>query len=433
MDKVLQTLRQIWSTKSLRDKIVFTIFILILFRIGAHVTVPGADTEKIKLLLDSQNQGSALGVFSLLTGGAMSNFSIILMGLTPYINASIIMQLLAVIVPSLENLKKEGESGQKKINQYTRILTVPLAFVQSFGMMALLNQFAPGIVDTSDISAMVPMMLCVTAGTVFMMWLGELITEKGIGNGISLLIFAGIVSTVPTQIGGAFQSSGGFLTPLFLGLMLATLALVLFVVFVTEGDRRVPVIYASKKSGAGAKSFLPLKINQAGMIPIIFAVSVVSVPSILAQFFMQSKSEKLVGFAEFAQLYLNPSSPTFWYNVVYAALIFGFTYFYISIVFDPKKVADNIQKRGGFIPGYRPGKETEKFLATTTSRLCFWGGAFLAFVAIVPMLFQTWIGGGISSISLFISGAGIIIVVSVVLDLIRRINAQLVMHDYDKL
>ncbi|MDH3324655.1 MAG: preprotein translocase subunit SecY, partial [Candidatus Peregrinibacteria bacterium] len=400
---------------------------------GAHVTVPGADTEKIKLLLDSQNQGSALGVFSLLTGGAMSNFSIILMGLTPYINASIIMQLLAVIVPSLENLKKEGESGQKKINQYTRILTVPLAFVQSFGMMALLNQFAPGIVDTSDISAMVPMMLCVTAGTVFMMWLGELITEKGIGNGISLLIFAGIVSTVPTQIGGAFQSSGGFLTPLFLGLMLATLALVLFVVFVTEGDRRVPVIYASKKSGAGAKSFLPLKINQAGMIPIIFAVSVVSVPSILAQFFMQSKSEKLVGFAEFAQLYLNPSSPTFWYNVVYAALIFGFTYFYISIVFDPKKVADNIQKRGGFIPGYRPGKETEKFLATTTSRLCFWGGAFLAFVAIVPMLFQTWIGGGISSISLFISGAGIIIVVSVVLDLIRRINAQLVMHDYDKL
>jgi len=434
MEKFLQTCRQVWATKSLRDKIIFTILILVLFRISAHITIPGADVEKIRFLLESGGNG-ALGIFSMLTGGAMSNFSIVLMGLTPYINASIIMQLLAVIVPALENLKKEGELGQKKINQYTRLLTIPLAFVQSYGMMVMINQFSPGgaIVNTSDWGSMLPMMLVATAGTVFLMWLGELITEKGIGNGISLLIFAGIVATVPTQVGGAFQSSGGFLTPVFLGLLVATLALTLFVVYVSEGDRRVPIIYASRKSGAQAKSFLPLKINQAGMIPIIFAVSVVSVPSILSQFFIQSKSEKLQKIAEFTMLHFNPSSPGFWYNLIYAGLIFGFTYFYVSIVFEPKKIADNIQKRGGFVPGYRPGAETENFISSTTTRLCFWGAAFLAFVAVVPLLFASFIGGGANSISLFISGAGIIIVVSVVLDLIRRINSQLVMHDYEKL
>ena len=435
MEKLLKILHQIWSTGSLRNKIIFTIGVLVIFRIAAHITIPGADIEKIRFILQSQDSGSLLSVFSLLTGGAMENFSIVLMGLTPYINAAIIMQLLGVIVPSLENLKKEGESGQKKINQYTRLLTVPLAFLQSYGMMVLINRFSPGgaIVDTSSLEVMLPMMLIVTAGTVFLMWLGEIISEKGIGNGISLLIFAGIVSTVPSQIGGTFQSSGGFLTPVFLGLLAATILLTIFVVFVMEADRRVPVIYAAKKSGAQAKSFLPLKINQAGMIPIIFAISVVSVPSIVAQFLLQSASPNAVAAGEFILKNLNPASPTFSYNLIYAALIIGFTYFYVSIVFEPKKIADNIQKRGGFIPGYRPGSETEKFLESTTSNLCFWGGLFLAFVAVVPLLFSSFIGGGVNSISLFISGAGIIIVVSVVLDLIRRINAQLVMHDYDKL
>jgi preprotein translocase subunit SecY len=435
MNRITDILHQIWITKNLRGKILFTIAMLVVFRIAAHVTIPGADIDKIRTILESQGQGSILSVFSLLTGGAMENFSIVLMGLTPYINASIMMQLLTVIVPALENLKKEGEAGQKKINQYTRLFAVPLAFVQSYGMMLLINRFSPGgaIVDTGDWSIMLPMMLIITAGTVFLMWLGEMISEKGIGNGISLIIFSGIVATVPTQIGGAFQSGGGFLTPVFLGLMVATVLLTIFVVYVSEADRRVPVVYASRKSTGGQKSFLPLKINQAGMIPIIFAISVISMPSILAQFFSQSASPTLQKIAEFSLQYLNPGSPTFWYNVFYTLLIIGFTFFYISIVFDPKKIADNIQKRGGFIPGYRPGSETEKFLGTTTNRLAFWGGSFLAVVAVVPLFFEKWIGGGTNSISLFISGAGIIIVVSVVLDLIRRINAQLVMHDYDKL
>jgi len=361
----------------------------------------------------------------------MENFSIVLMGLTPYINASIIMQLMGVIVPSIEELKKEGESGQKKINQYTRLLTIPLAFVQSYGMMVLLNRFGFGgqIIDTADWSLMIPMMLTVTAGTVFLMWLGELISEKGLGNGVSILIFAGIVATVPNQIGGALQAAAA---PVVVGLIIATLLLTIFVVYVSEADRRVPVVYASRKAGTSQKSFLPMKINQAGMIPIIFAVSLVAMPSILAQFFTQSANPSLQNIGEFFLLYFNPSSPSFWYNAFYALLIFGFTFFYISITFDPKKVADNIQKRGGYIPGYRPGKETETFLGNISSRLAFWGGIFLASVAIVPVLFESWVSAS-GTISLFVSGASMIIVVSVVLDMIRRINAQLVMHDYDKL
>lgn len=407
---------------------------LVVFRLVAHITIPGADMDKIRFIMEQagQGQGSSLAVLSLLTGGAMERFSLVLMGLTPYINASIIMQLLGVIVPSLENLKKEGEAGQKKINQYTRLLTVPLSFVQSYGMIMLINRFSPGgaIVDTGDWSVMLPIMLTVTAGTIFLMWIGELINEKGMGNGISILIFAGIVATVPRQIAAAFQAAE---LPVVLALIIATLAMTIFIVYVSEADRRVPVIYATRKTGGQQKSFLPMKINQAGMIPIIFAISLVSLPSILAQFFSQSASPTLKAIADFSMKYLNPGSPTFWYNVFYAVLIFGFTYFYVSIVFEPKKVAENIQKRGGFIPGYRPGAETEKFLDETSNRLCFWGGAFLAAVAVLPLLFQSWISGGANAISLFISGAGMIIVVGVVLDIVRRINAQLVMHDYDKL
>ncbi len=434
MNKLFNVLHQIWVTKNLRNKILFTLFALLVFRIAAHITIPGVDIEKIRMLLEQTKgtSGSLLNVFSMLTGGAIKNFSVVLMGLTPYINASIILQLLGVIVPALEELKKEGEAGQKKINQYTRILTVPLAFIQSYGMLLLLNRFSPGgnIVDVSDLSVMLPMMIAVTAGTVFLMWLGELITEKGLGNGISILIFAGIVATMPTQIGGAMQAASA---PVLLGLIIATIVLTLFIVYVSEADRRVPVIYAQRKSSAQQRSFLPLKINQAGMIPIIFAVSLVSMPSVLAQFFIKSNSAVLQQMGEFFMKYFNPGSPSLWYNLFYGLLIFGFTFFYVSITFEPKKVAENIQKRSGFIPGYRPGKETENFLAQTTNRLAFWGALFLTVVAIVPIIFQNWISGGSGAISLFISGAGMIIVVGVVLDIIRRINAQLVMHDYDKL
>ena len=429
MKKVLETLSHIWAIPALKQKILFTIGILVLFRVLAHVTIPGADVEAIKLLLANQGQ-SPLGVFSLLTGGAMENFSIVLMGLTPYINASIIMQLLGVIIPQIENLKKEGEAGQMKIAQYTRWLTVPLAFAQSYGMMLLINRFSPTpIIDTTDMTTMLPMMLTVTAGTILLMWLGELITERGIGNGISLLIFAGIVSIVPQQIAGTFA---GATPPIIALLIIATIILTIFVVYVTEAERRVQVVYTGKKGSVQQKSFLPLKINQAGMIPIIFAISVISFPSIMAQLGSEGANATFQSISNWILANFNPSSPSVYYNVVYALLIFGFTFFYVSIVFDPKKIAENIQKRSGYIPGFRPGTETEGFLESTMSKLCFWGAAFLAFVAIAPMIFQQALGGG-SSVALFISGAGIIIVVSVVLDLIRRINAHLVMQDYEKL
>lgn len=432
MDNLTQKLTQIWRTKELRSKILFTLAMLAVFRLAAHITIPGINLEQIRILMEQQQgQGGLLSIFALLTGGAMENFSIVLMGLTPYINASIVMQLLGVIVPALEDLKKEGEAGQKKINQYTRLLSIPLAFVQSYGMIAFLNRFGFGgqIVDTSSIEVMLPIMLTVTAGTVFLMWIGELISEKGLGNGVSLLIMAGIVATVPTQIASALQATNSFVV---LGLVIATLAMAAFVVYVSEADRRVPVVYASRKGGIGQQTFLPMKINQAGMIPIIFAVSLVSMPSVLAQFGADSTNAFVAGAANWIMTHLNPNAPTFWYNGVYAALIFGFTFFYVSITFEPKKVAENIQKRGGYVPGYRPGNETETLFEQITSRLCFWGALFLTVVALAPMVLQNVLSTG-GTISLFVSGASMIIIVSVILDIVRRINAQLVMHDYDKL
>ena len=432
MEKIWAVLVRVFQTPQLKEKLWFTIGILVFFRVLAHITIPGVDLSLVQQLLTQSGEGSVLRVFALLSGGALENFSIVLMGLTPYINASIIMQLLTVVVPQLENLKKEGDSGQRKIQQYTRLLTVPLAFFQSYGMLVLLNRFSPAgpIVDTADLSIVLPMMITITAGTMLLVWLGELISERGVGNGISVLIFAGIVATVPQQIAGTFQAST---LPVILAVIAATIALTLFVVYVSEGERRVPVVYTGRQQKSASKTFLPLKINQAGMIPIIFAISLISFPAIMAQFMLNGDSATVRQMGEFIITHLNPGSPSAWYLLFYGLLIFGFTYFYVSIVFEPHKMAENIQKRNGYVPGYRPGGETEDLLAGITVRLCFWGGAFLSFVALFPMFFERWIGGGANSISLFISGAGIIIVVSVVLDLIRRINAQLVSHDYNRL
>ncbi len=422
-------MQQIWKTKGLRKKIIFTIAILLIFRLAAQTTIPFVDLANLKTLLETQKGNVALSVFALLTGGAMTKFSVVLMGLTPYINASIIMQLLGVMVPSLEDLKKEGEQGQKKINQYTRLLTIPLAFVQSYGMIALLNSFGLSIINLSDWGVMLPTMLTVTTGSIFLMWLGELITEKGLGNGVSILIFAGIVATVPTQLAGALQAADWVIVA---AIILAMIVMTGFIVYVSEADRRVPVVYTSKRSNKSMQSFLPLKINQAGMIPIIFAVSVISMPSILSRFLLKANNETLQHIGQFFNMHLNPGNPSIWYNLGYALLIFGFTFFYVSITFEPKKVAENIQSRGGYIPGYRPGRESITFLEQTVNRLAFWGALFLTAVAIIPVMFERAISSS-GNISLFISGASMIIIVSVVLDIIRKINAQLVMQDYDKL
>ncbi len=431
---MFKQIQQIWNSKDLRNKILFTIAIIVVVRLLAQISIPGANVEIIRGIFES-NQ--LLGAFSLLTGGGASNFSIILMGLSPYINASIIIQLLTVIVPSLENLSKEGEQGRRKINQYTRWLSLPIAFVQSYGMLALLNSQSsvPIIPNLNSPTVILPIMLTVTAGTVLMMWLGELITEKGMGNGISILIFAGIISSIPAAVGQNLtlaQQSSAMLIP-FIIEVLITLALTIVVILVSESERRIPILYASRSiKGGGEKSNLPIKINQAGMIPIIFSLSVVSFPGIIAQFMQNSTDQTMKNIADFIKTYFTVNSPS--YMIIYFLMIIAFTFFYVSITFNPEQVAENIQKRGGYVPGIRPGKQTVKYIGDVANRLNLWGGLFIAFIAISPEIIQS-ISGTLSlgSVASLISGAGLIIIVSVVLEIIRQINAQLVMHDYNKL
>ncbi len=367
----------------------------------------------------------------------MERFSIVLMGLSPYINASIIIQLMTVVIPKLETLSKEGMEGRRALNHYTRILTVPLAFLQSYGMIILLNNSSGGqlVPNLNQFSTLGLIMLTVTAGTIFMMWLGELITEKGIGNGISMIIFTGIVAGIPTHFGrmlGTFEAGDNTKMFHFILFVAMAILMLIFVVLVTEGQRNIPITYATRATGGkGQKSSLPIRVNQAGMIPIIFAISMVTFPAVLAQFFSASSSETLKGIASWIGKYLNSGNPSYLYLVLYFLLIILFSYFYVGVTFNPTTIADSIQKRGGFIPGIRPGTQTAEFLAKTSNHLNLFGGFFIALVAIVPILFTKYTT--LSSADLIVSGSGLIIMVGVVLELIRQIDAQLIMHDYEKL
>ncbi|MDA1061272.1 MAG: preprotein translocase subunit SecY, partial [bacterium] len=417
---MLKYLTQIWNSKDLRNKILFTLALLVFYRLIAHITVPGANLESLRAV-SSRNE--LLEVFSLLTGGSTENFSIVLMGISPYINASIILQLLTVVVPKLENLSKEGESGRRKINSYTRWLTLPLAFLQSYGMIILLNSQSniPIVTDVGDPAIVLPIMLTISAGTILLVWLGEQITEKGIGNGISLLIFTSIISQIPTFLGqGLFLASedDSKIMP-FVVMTLITIILFTVVILVNEAVRRVPITYAGR--GIRSKSdqaFLPIRINQAGMIPIIFAVALVSFPAILGQFFINASSPWLRDLGETLNTLFQPNTTL--YLVVYFLLVVAFTFFYVSITFNPEQVAENIQKRGGYIPGIRPGKQTSEYLGDISSRLTLFGATFLGLIAISPLILQyIFSSAGAGSVPLLISGAGIIIIVGVVLELIR--------------
>ncbi len=430
---MLKYLTQIWNSKDLRKKILFTLALLVFYRLIAHITVPGANLESLRAV-SSRNE--LLEVFSLLTGGSTENFSIVLMGISPYINASIILQLLTVVIPKLESLSKEGESGRRKINSYTRWLTLPLAFLQSYGMIILLNSQSniPIVSDVGDPAVVLPIMITISAGTILLVWLGEQITEKGIGNGISLLIFASIISQIPNFLGqGLFLASEdeSKIIP-FVVMTLITIILFTIVILVNEATRRIPITYAGR--GIRSKSdqaFLPIRINQAGMIPIIFAVALVSFPAILGQFFINASSPWLQDLGNSLNTLFQPNTTL--YLIAYFLLVVAFTFFYVSITFNPEQVAENIQKRGGYIPGIRPGKQTSEYLGDISSRLTLFGAVFLGLIAISPLILQfIFSSSGAGSVPLLISGAGIIIIVGVVLELIRQVNAQLVMHDYKK-
>lgn len=422
-------LQQIWNTPGLQKKILFTLIILLLYRVLSQISVPGIDVAAVRSFFESE--GGALSIYSMLTGGSMENFSIILMGLAPYINASIIIQLMQAVVPKFEALAKEGPAGQKKLSQYTRYLAVVFAIAQSYGMIAYVGPHLDGV-DATDFMSVLPLMLMVTAGTILLMWMGELITERGIGNGISLIIFASLVSAIPTVLGniiGSVESltgNSGKLIPfiVFLGL---TVVLIVATILATEGQRRIPVNYGT--GGNSVASNIPIRVLQAGMIPIIFALSLVTFPSVVIQMMGLTESNMVT---QFISENLNPANGTVMFFAVYFLLILFFSFFYVSITFKTDDIAENIQKRGGFVPGYRPGRETSEHLSTVSTRLNLWGGSFLAFVAIIPMLFAQF-STSLTAQDLIISGSGIIIIVGVVLDLVRRINAQLVMHNYDEL
>ncbi len=423
-----QKLEQIWKTPDLRNNLLFVLACLAVFRLAAHLPIPGVDTVALRNFFAS-NQ--LLGLLNIFSGGGLENFSVVMLGVGPYITASIIMQLLTMIVPRLEEISKDGEAGQHRINQYTRYLTVPLAALQAYGFIVIFrNQGGARIIGQMDPWQLAISILTITAGTVFLMWLGEIMSERKVGNGISLLIFAGIVSSVPKQIQQTivtFDPSQVFTIAAFLVIAVIT---VVAVVVVTEAQRNIPVTYARMVRGGntygGATSYLPMRLLQAGVIPIIFAISVILFPPMVAQFLAKSQAAWLVNAAQFT---INLFQNQIFYGVAYFVLVFGFTYFYTAVIFKPEQIAENLQKQGGFIPGIRPGASTVQFLARTMNYIVLPGALFLSLIAVLPLGMQAFTGSQL----LVIGGTSLLIVVSVVIETVRAINAQLVMRDYDEL
>lgn len=426
-------LTQLWNVPDLRKKILFVLAILVIFRVAAHIPVPGVDTAALQRFFSS-NQ--ILGLLNIFSGGALENFSVVMLGLGPYITASIIFQLLTYIIPSLEALSKEGEQGQQKINQWTRLLAVPLAAVQAYATITLLTRTgalpgqsagAAGVLPAIAGFDLVAAIITITAGSTFLMWLGELISEKKMGNGTSLLIFAGIVAALPTgfqQFVATYTSAKALSTVLFIAIAIVT---IIAVVFITEGQRNIPVTYARRMRGTtalgGVNTHLPLRVNQAGVIPIIFAISLVVFPPLIAQFALRTSIAWIRPVAEYTiQLFNNQA----FYAAFYFILVFAFTYFYTYVVFHPNQVAENLQKQGGFIPGIRPGTATAQYLQRISNRILLLGAVFLGVIAILPVLLQ-----GVTGQSLVIGGTSLLIVVSVVLETVKQIEAQLVMRDYE--
>ena len=425
MEKIREKVRLFLKDKELKRKALFTLFIFLAFRIFAFLPVPTIDLDKLRSLFAENQFLSLLDIFS---GGTLLNFSVMALGLNPYINASIIFQLLTIVIPKFEKLAQEGEYGRFKINQYTRFLTVPLTIFQAVGIYFLLkSQKIIGVLSPIEFFSFV---FTLVAGTFILVWFGELISEFGLGNGISLLIFGGIVGRIPvvfSQTVKTINSELIFNTIIFLALAVFVIGAV---VFVNEAIRKIPVYYAKRIRGnriyQGATNYLPLKLNQAGVIPIIFAVSFVLFPQLIGNFLLSAGNPAVASVARFLVTAFNPEG--FFYNFLYFFLVVGFTFFYTIVVFNPQKIADDIQKNGGFIPGIRPGESTKKYLEKVLYRITSVGAVFLGFIAILPAIMSKVTGIQ----DLLIGGTGILIVVSVVLETFKMIEAQLVMRSYDK-
>ncbi len=415
---MISTLRDAWKITSIRNKVIYTMIMLFIYRLGSFIPVPFIDTAQLANLV---NDNGIFGLFNIISGGNFENFTIFAMSITPYINASIIMNLLAFAIPALENLQKEGEAGQKKIAQYTRYLTIVLALVQALGITL---SYGSLMTERTPLNIFV-IVLSIVAGTTFLMYLGDLITENGIGNGISMIIFISIVSRIPSSIVAMVEyvRVGTLSVVAVIALIIAIIIAVVAVVAVNEGKRKIPVQYAKRVVGrkmyGGQSTHIPLKVNMSGVIPIIFASSLTLFPATIANFFPSS------AFARWVAKYLAWGSVAT--TIIYVILIVAFTYFYNAVTFNPFDIADNIKKQGGFIPGIRPGKPTSDYLAGIVNRITLFGGLFLAAIAIIPVVIGKFVGG----VQIQFGGTSLLIIVGVALEIVQRLESEMVMRNYE--
>jgi preprotein translocase subunit SecY len=435
---MLNAVATAFKIPDLRQRILFVLGMLIIFRFFAAVPVPGVNREGLQ---DFIQQNALLGILNIFSGNSLQNFSIVALGVYPYITASIIMQLMTPIIPSLNELSNEGQGGRNKINQYTHWLTVPLALLQGYGQGVLFSQQVDpvtgqpliegfGFGDPATVLPTIATLVTMTAGTMLLVWMGELITEFGIGNGVSIIIFGGIVASLPSSIMALFSgpSDTRSIISLVLFLLIGLLTIV-GIVLINEGQRRIPVHHAKRvRSGrmyGGNTTFIPLKVNSAGMIPLIFAVSILVFPGLIAQFLSTSNNETLRNFAAQLSAWMSPN--TFQYNVIYFLLVVAFTYFYTMVIFQQQKIAENLQRQGAFIPGVRPGRNTQLYLMRTLNRITLIGALFLGTVAILPFIASRLTGVN----SLLLGATSLLIVVGVAIDTMRQLEAQLVMRNYE--
>jgi len=430
MRQFIETIRNIWKIEDLRKRIIYTLGILLVYRLGSYITLPGIDPTQLAGL-KQQTAGGVLGLLDMFSGGAFSNASVFALGIMPYISASIVVQLLGIAVPYFQRLQKEGESGRRKINQITRYLTVFILVLQAPSYLVNLHAQIP---ETAFVIRgaffTVSSVIILTAGTMFVMWLGERITDRGIGNGISLIIMIGIIARLPfatvAEFGARLEQQGGGLVA-FLVEILAMFVVFMMTILLVQGTRRIPVQYAKRivgnKQYGGVRQYIPLKVNAAGVMPIIFAQALMFVPMTIAGF---ANSEALTGFAS---AFMNFNG--LWYNLVFAILIILFTYFYTAVTINPTQMAEDMKRNGGFIPGVKPGRKTVEFLDTIMSRITLPGSIFLAFVAILPAFAS--IAGVSSQFAQFFGGTSLLILVGVVLDTLQQIESHLLMRHYDGL
>jgi preprotein translocase subunit SecY len=422
-ESFLRKLKLVFEDETLRARILFVLGALVVFRLLAAIPIPGINGVQLENFL-SNNQ--FLGLLNVFSGGGFSNLSIVMLGVGPYITASIVMQLMTILIPKLKEMyQEEGDAGRMRFMQYSRYLTVPLAFIQAFGFILLLQQ--NGIVSALSFNQLLTNMTVIAAGSILLMWIGELISEFGVGNGVSLLIFAGIVSRIPKDLSQLAFSFDVSQIPAFVGFAAAALVIMAGVVFITEAERPIPVTYARRVRGmkvmGGISTYLPLRVNQAGVIPIVFALSILLFPQMIATFLSRSA---VYWVASAATAVVNALANQWVYGILYFVLVFLFTYFYTAITFEPNQIAKNLQKNGAFIPGVRPGGTTADYLGNIITRITLVGALFLGCLAVLPLILRGLTG--ITAIT--IGGTALLIVVSVVLDVVKKIDAQTSIREY---